>query len=193
MAYSEGSKPLCGAKRRGEGAGLLCTQFAGWGTDHPGSGPCKFHFGNARVNKVKANVAALQERANKVLGKLKIDPVEDPLTELSRIAGETVAWKDVIAEQVSFLKGVSYESERNGEQVRGEIIVWERALDRCIVVLTGMARLDIDDRLAKVSEKQAEMVEQALDFALRSTGLSVAQRAEAKRCVAERLRLVSGG
>lgn len=36
----------CGAQLRGR-PGKHCQQFAGWGTQHPGSGRCKLHGGNA--------------------------------------------------------------------------------------------------------------------------------------------------
>lgn len=37
------SKPKCGGKKHG--VDERCTQAAGWGTDHPGSGRCKLHGG----------------------------------------------------------------------------------------------------------------------------------------------------
>ena len=36
----------CGRTKR-DGSGDPCTRPAGWGTDHPGEGACKFHGGNA--------------------------------------------------------------------------------------------------------------------------------------------------
>jgi hypothetical protein len=38
--------PICGARRRGDGAGLVCLNAAGKGTDHFGVGRCKYHGGN---------------------------------------------------------------------------------------------------------------------------------------------------
>lgn len=43
MKHSE-KATYCGAKRRRVDA--TCKRPAGWGTDHPGSGRCKFHGGN---------------------------------------------------------------------------------------------------------------------------------------------------
>ena len=37
--------PLCGREKKQGEPGELCEQTAGWGTDHPGIGPCKLHGG----------------------------------------------------------------------------------------------------------------------------------------------------
>ena len=188
---------LCGAKLRGkddDGNQRIgtCRRPAGWGTDHSGIGRCKMHLGSTKTLRAHSAEMAFQREAEKALGKLKIAPVDDPLTELSKLAGEVTAWKDVIADRVSFLKDVSYEGEKTGEQIRGEVIVFERALDRCSTVLSTMARLNIDERLAKVSEAQAQLVADALAAVLRDMGMGGDQQREAKTRVAEKLRLVSG-
>jgi len=126
------------------------------------------------------------------IGRMTIIPVDDPLTEMAKLAGEAIAWKDVIAERVSFLNDIRYDGEKSGEQVRGEVIVFERALDRCNSVLTNMAKLNIDERLARVSEKQAEFVANALTAALNEMGFTLDQQREAKALVANQLRLVAG-
>jgi len=40
------NKDTCGRTKR-DGSGESCGLPAGWGTDHPGEGPCKLHGGNA--------------------------------------------------------------------------------------------------------------------------------------------------
>lgn len=189
---------LCGGKLRGhnpdgtrrEGT---CRRPAGWGTDHAGVGRCKMHLGSTQNLKLHTAELVFRREAEKALGKLKIIPVEDPLTELAKLAGEVTAWKDVIAERVSFLSDVRYDGEKTGEQIRGEVVVFERALDRCNTVLSSMARLNIDERLARVSEAQAQLVADALAAVLRDMGMDGNQQREAKTRVAEKLRLVSGG
>lgn len=36
---------MCGARMERRGPGMTCKHAAGWGTDHPGTGACKYHGG----------------------------------------------------------------------------------------------------------------------------------------------------
>ena len=49
------NKPLCGAKRTKRG-GEPCKQPAGYGTDHPGQGACKYHGGCSAFGCGPANI-----------------------------------------------------------------------------------------------------------------------------------------
>ncbi|MGI5423071.1 hypothetical protein [Actinomadura luteofluorescens] len=183
--YGHG-KPKCGAKKRqGEGT---CQRPAGWGTDHAGTGCCKLHGGNTRDHRA----AALREQAERTLADLNAPPVDNPLTELARIAGQVVAWKDGIAERVNDLTSLRYSTD-GGEQLRAEVALFERALDRCEKFLATMARLNIDDRLTRISEQQAALVNQAVIAALQELELPAEQLLEARRGVARHLRAVAGG
>lgn len=67
---------FCDAKKRqGEGT---CTQPAGWGTDHVGSGPCKLHGGSTRNGRKAGRRAA----AAKALAALSIPVQGDPIKVL---------------------------------------------------------------------------------------------------------------
>ncbi len=192
MAYEKCGGSLRGKDEDGNKRIGNCQRPAGWGTQHPGVGGCKLHAGNTKAGNVNGAVELLKRDADKILGKLDVTPIDDPLTELSKLAGEVTAWKDIIAQRVAFLKDVSYEGEKTGEQIRGEVIVFERALDRCNTVLVGMARLNIDERLARISEMQAQLVADALAAVLGEMGMDLGAQREAKTRVAEKLRLVAG-
>src|SRR5262245_19792697 len=93
---------VCGAKKRqSEGT---CTRPAGWGTDHAGHGRCKLHGGSTR----SLRLVAAQDQARAVLARLDVPPVDDPLTELSKLAGQLVAWKNALAERVNALTSIRY-------------------------------------------------------------------------------------
>lgn len=183
--YGHG-KPKCGAKKRqGEGT---CQRPAGWGTDHAGTGCCKFHGGSTRDHRT----AALRKQADKALADLNAPPVDNPLTELARITGQVVAWKDGLADRVNELTSLRYSTD-GGEQLRAEVALFERALDRCEKFLTAMARLNIDERLVRIEQQQADLVTYAVTMTLEELGLPIEQQAEARRGVARHLRAVSGG
>lgn len=192
MAFDKCEANLRGKDEDGNRRIGKCQRPAGWGTQHAGVGQCKLHGGNTKNANVRGSAEVLKRDVDKILGKLEITPIDDPLTELSKLAGEVTAWKDIIANRVAFLKDVSYEGEKTGEQIKGEVIVFERALDRCNTVLVGMARLNIDERLARISEMQAQIVADALAAALGEMGMDLGAQREAKTRVAEKLRLVAG-
>jgi hypothetical protein len=78
------------------------------------------------------------------------------------------------------LDSLRYETEF-GEQLRSEVALFERAPDRCEPVLVAMARLNLDERLIRISEAQAHLVRVLGAFA--DIGLS-RETQEAVRMVA---------
>ena len=50
--------------------------------------------------------------------------------------------------------------------------MWERALDRCERVLVAMARLNIDERLVRITEAQGKIVIKVMIGAFADIGLS---------------------
>lgn len=86
MSHSETPPPnVCGAwiKRRSK----HCEQPKGQGTDHPGSGHCKWHFGSTQAGReFAAKEAGMQ--ILKYTTPLEIDPTAALLQELYRTAGQ---------------------------------------------------------------------------------------------------------
>jgi Na+/phosphate symporter len=132
-----------------------------------------------------------EQQARAQLARLDAPAVSDPLTALSEIAGQVVAFKDAMADRVNRLSEIRFTDDRYAEQLRSEVAVFERALDRCERFLTAMARLNIDERLAAIQQQQVDVVAAALQAALADLGLSVEQQQEAKAGVARHLRLVA--
>jgi hypothetical protein len=155
-----------------------------------GQNVCYVHGGNARQNLDAARRRQLEEDANRALvdefSGQQIEPVTNPLEELSRLAGEVVAWKNLLAEKITMLAEWRYEAGGHlGEQLRAEIALFERSLDRCGAVLTSIAKLNIDERLAAIDEsKQRQtgewiigiLAEAALDPAVETRILDVMER-----------------
>lgn len=136
-------------------------------------------------------MAAVTEQAQQQLARLDVAPVADPLTALAEIAGQVVAFKDVLASRVNALSAVRFTDEKGAEQLRSEVALFERSLDRCEKFLTSMARLNIDERLAAIEQQKVDMVTTALSAALSELGLSEDQQREATRNVSRNLRIVA--
>jgi len=78
------AKSICGAIKAD---GDPCTRGKGWGTDHGGTGRCKFHGGRSPDGRT----AAVAERANSLTQPLDVDPGSAILGIMRSAAGE-VAW-----------------------------------------------------------------------------------------------------
>lgn len=144
---------------------------------------CRFHGGASPHVQAKARERSMEAEALSLFHRMNIDPVENPLTELSHLAGQVVAWKDHLAKIVEGLaQKYRYETEYN-EAIRGEVVLFEKALDRCATVLGLIAKLNIDERLAAITERQAQMLEDGLFAAFEAAGLGITD-ADQKEAVA---------
>jgi len=106
----------------------------------------------------------IEKKARALALRLDIDPVDNPLQALALHIGEEVRLKEAFLRLVTELEELRYRGAA-GEQIRAEITLYERALDRVGTRLTAYARLNIDERLAVIQEKQAEVVIRAIDAA----------------------------
>lgn len=154
-----------------------------------GQAVCHVHGGRRGATKAAAATRLVAEQMRKELGSLTITPVDNPLVELQRLAGEARAWKELCAEHVAKLERMRYGTE-GGEAIRGEIILFERALDRCAAVLSTIVKLDIDDRLVRIAEAQKNMILAAIEAGLGAVGVSGDQARTARLAAARHLRAV---
>jgi hypothetical protein len=178
----------CGArKRNGNGT---CTQAAGWGTDHPGIGCCKLHGGSTPKQIVGAERVRAEREVRAVLAELDVQDVADPISGLLRLAGQVLAWQEATAALVNELDSVRVKTANGVEQLRAEVALYERAMDRAASVLAAIARLNLEERLARVTERQADAVIAAIDAALAVVGVSGERAVEAKQAAARHLRAV---
>ncbi|MFE2407109.1 hypothetical protein ACFXDE_02060 [Kitasatospora sp. NPDC059408] len=189
---ARGNGPVCGAKTRQEGSAEHCGLPAGWGTDHPGVGRCKLHGGNTSGQRVQAAHTIAEREVRKVLAELDVEPIDDPLTALAQLAGQVVAWQQAIAEIVNRLgSDVRYEGAAGAEQLRAEVSLYERAMDRTNTVLSTIARLDIDGRLARIEEAKAQLLMDAVQAGLTAIGVTSEQATTVKQVMARKLRAVT--
>jgi len=175
----------CGGKKK-QGGGT-CTQPAGWGTPHPGTGRCKLHGGCAPSSVI----AGVEAQAERLLYQRDAAPVTNPLEALQSLAGRALALEQVIGEKVNELRSLRYEGEGGGEQIRGELQVLERSMDRAGKLLVDIAKLGIEDKLAGIRQRTLDMLERALDAALESSGADLAGKAKAREAFRRNLKVVA--
>lgn len=152
---------------------------------------CYRHGGARKVARAagerRVAEAKIEMKARKLAELYGGEPVDNPLTALAQIAGEAMRFKEIVQGMVSELESVSTKGI-NGEQVNPKVTVYERALDRVGTILEKFARLNIDERLAAINEKQAETVIAAIDAALAHVGITGEQAVAAKKVAARMLR-----
>lgn len=175
----------CGAKTRNGGE---CRNAAGHRTEHPGFGRCSKHGGSTPNH----NLRAVQNQVAQDLARMDVAPVTDPLAALAQLGGQVVAWRDRMADLVNDLTSVRYDGHGPvGEQTRAEVLLFERAIDQCRRVLVDIAKLNLDERMVRINEAQAELVDRALTAALQDLGLTAEQQEQAREATSRHLRAVS--
>jgi hypothetical protein len=179
-----------------------CPLLAKEGTD---PARCMNHAGppttvKGQLTTARAIEGQVIERMEEILaagGDRLLNPakIEDPFTELLNLAAEIKAFKDMLREHVSMrrIDQMTYRG-KVAEQIRGEVVLYERALERLERILVNILKLGIEDRLAGVEEKTLELMERALETAIKagvakgiSAGNSLAGEAEAREVLRREL------
>jgi hypothetical protein len=171
----------------------------------PGSDFCRAHL-NARGDLQRYVRTRVDVRAEEELAAIQRDDaipeevraasgatIGNPLVELLYLAAEMKAWKERIKKRVDEMKveEYRYSTDKLGEQLRAEIVVYERAMVNLTGILTKIARLNIEERLMRITERQAEIIEMAITGALAEQNLPVSIQEAARKSVVRRLAIVS--
>lgn len=173
--------PSCpGHISSGEKKGEPCRNPLGKGTDHVGKGACRFHAGLTPSANKKAARETLQEEAQKLLGLTEWDPVLDPFSELADFAGRQRAVETILLSKIEELASLKEYGGPMGDKISVTFEAWERAHSRFGTTLLGMARLDLDDRIARIQSRvddaTATKIREALSTAVRQAGITAEQQ-----------------
>lgn len=169
----------CGAKTR---SGEPCKAYA-----IAGGTRCRMHGGAAPQVKQAAAERLVDQQARRALeGISEFTAVDNPLAELSLLAGRARQWMNVMAERVAELERFRYTTMTGGEELRAEVALYERAMDRTAKMLEGIAKLNIDERLSVIREQQVERILAAVEAALAHVGVTDIDQLNEARAVAGR-------
>lgn len=168
--YGEDGKRRCSAKARTAPGGVC------HGRPAKRTQRCRMHGGTSPQAKAKAAREQVESDMRTLVKLLDGGPVHDPLTALKEVASEVLAWKDAMRKKMEELDTLSYSTDY-GETAKAVVQLFERAMDRAVDTLTKIARLNIDERLAAVTERQAKMIEDGFFDALDALGIPVTDMA----------------
>jgi hypothetical protein len=107
----------------------------------------------------------------------------DPLAGLLELADEMYEWKKIMQEVVAYLTStdrIRSAHDRVGEQLRAEVLLYERAMERLAQLWERIIKLGIEARMAKITDIQVRAIETALDTALAASGLGMIEREAAR-------------
>lgn len=160
---------------------------------------CRYHGGSLPNVKATAQVRLARSSAEKMALKRLRDRMgtrsnTDVLNEMERLAAEVIVFKDVCREAVETIMAMDawrYEGKA-GEQLRAEVAVYERALDRCEKVLATCFRLGMAERRASIDEAEQQLVAMVIRNTLNRLELNEYQQRLAITVVTEELRALQG-
>lgn len=152
---------------------------------------CSIHGGQLPQVRAAVNRNLAEQKARREVEvmavKTGISPVGNPVAVLMEIAGEAVAFKDVLAEHVRKLHDMRFTDDHSAEQARTELLAYERALDRAEKFCHNLAKLDLAERMVKVETAQVALTAAALDGALAAAGITGEQKRAILADLARRL------
>lgn len=152
---------------------------------------CRMHGGSAPQTLAKAEARAITEKAEETLVKLwpglaTQAPVKDPVDLLARTAGALEHMADVVGGRVNDLN-TSIAGGKDMTQLRAEIVLLDRLLDKLLKASEGMARLGIAERHVELEQERAAMVTAAFLGAIAVVQLLPADRDLVVRTFLEQL------
>jgi hypothetical protein len=153
---------------------------------------CFQHGGQLPPVKKAAAVALTEEKVRREISSMRDVPqmtgVHDLYTELLEVASACRQWRKLLQDRVSYLNNLGYSTLESGEQVRADVLLFERALERSAKVGEMLARLNLDERKAALDERMAAQLGLCIQMILSDLNLTEEQRAIAARVAPKRVR-----
>lgn len=179
--------PCHGLKHR---KGVVCgnTEFL------PGTGKCLQHGGsNGNIQDKAYRRGALAEVQRWSGGSQPAEVVlfpNNPFEVLQSTLNSVNDFKSLIERKIEAMNEEGedwrFTDKAGGEQLRSEIALYERALDRAVRAATALSKLNIEERYLAISEKQATSIIYIISTVLqRIPGITESQKQAAIAMVGE--------
>lgn len=153
---------------------------------------CYHHGGAAPQVKAAAEVRLrtrkIEADANRDLAYIGLEPVEDPLAELSKLAGASQALMEALGARVNSLTELEHFDAKNSPAIKAEVQMYERAMDRTHRLLDSLVKHGYMERQMQLQESEAMLVSGILKRVIASLGLTPDQQKQAQQMLAEEFR-----
>lgn len=161
-----------------------------------GAAVCRVHGGASQHVKAAARrrleVQAVQADMMSVIASEGLQGVTDPLEALARLATEALAMKSALAARVNALQQLSHMSPV-GEQIKAEVLLYERAIDRSAKFLDVLAKSGFEERRVRLAEDQGNLVHEVIMAIFQRLELTESQWGLARVAAPEELRRLGDG
>ena len=175
----------CAARnRRGERCGRAAIVGGTVCTMHGGASPQV----KARAERRLAEQGADREAVSLLARLGDPAPLRHPVEELLALGAEVREWQRVVRERMVELRDLARTDRVAALQESATVALYERSLDRCGKLLTDLAHLDLDARLVRLQEAEAQLVAQVLAAALTRARIPTEWRASINNALAAELR-----
>lgn len=188
-------RPKCGARVwdeelegfdpvRGQGAWRTCRQPAGYGTTHPGYGPCRYHFGRTPAMVKHSSRLQIRAEARKLCESRGVDP--DSITP-ERVMMEELARSYAV---VNYLEGQTDVEAAMWPDWQAVMLAERKHM---VAVAKMMIDAGIAERHVRIIEDQARVLGQAVRTILDRLDLNPDQRSQAPIIVREVMAALPSG
>jgi len=158
---------------------------------------CRMHGGMipaARENgRRRAELAKALGDNKELIAHIEGEGVTDPLGQLARLAEEAIAMKNALARRVNAIESLRYEDDKGSEQLRSEIVLYERALDRSARFVEILAKSGFEEARTRIQIQQGQLVSLLIRRVLDALQLTDEQRTIAGTVVPNELRRLGAG
>jgi hypothetical protein len=118
--------------------------------------------------------------------------MEDAYAELEKLAAEAAIFRQICFERLEVLGTDAWRYEgKTGEQLRSEVALYERAMDRSQKFLVDYARLGIAEKRVKIAEAQAMILVGVIQNILGRLDLTRDQKRLSASVVPDELRKIA--
>ena len=168
-----------------------CQHVNSKGTECPNKSVTGYPLCVTHINRASVDDIALVRSKDVSFKDIRGKKIENPLEELSYLVSEVLTYKDYCAMQVAKLRGDERYEGRGGEQLRAEVALYERSLDRAGKMLVEWSRLNIDERLARIEEAKAAAILEVIRHALHAAELDEDTRKIAENVAIKELKALA--
>lgn len=192
------TKPLTGAKdndperrctAKAKSTGVQCGRYA-----VPGGRVCVTHGGNApqvrEAGERRVAAKAIQADAEAVLAHYGVEPMEDPLDELGKLAAEARSLTSALGARVNALQDLEDYDDKRAPHLKAAVELYERAMDRTHRMLDSLVKHGYMERQVKLQENEAAIVSGIIRRVIAGLGLTPEQQSKAMEDLAEEFRQI---
>lgn len=177
--------------------GEICTHDGLPGTNPP---KCDMHRSPTPVARRAVADRQVEMAAREQLGDMiekegvvietpRLEDIANPFLMLMEQAQRVMDFQAATKKNLDKLQADEwrYSGERIGEQIRGEVVLYERQLKNATDMLAKIAKLNIEERLARINERQAAIIEMAIVRTLAEMDLPLELQAQARERIVQHM------